>query len=661
MTRLGAHTYLLAVEATSARALRMSLAASTPRVGAATAATGARRVPARRVWLRPTGRAHGRVGGDAERRRPVGAIAPSGFGSGSSSTESSTENSDEASENESRATRSSSPWPILDALDDAREVLRHDPKRNPPGAPEEMHWTLSDPSPAPRAVVRAVAEAARVSAALAEELVDMGAVYVDDWPEGRPEARGESAESAESADESSESAESAESSESDERARLFGWSYVEGVSPPPTQALSNAKKKARWTRVRDRAYVVLAHQRVRVHAHPRRYRDGCWLGAAAWRARVVYEDADFFVVNKPARLPTQAHESNGCECVPGCVERALGLEPGTLRVTHRLDASTSGVVVLAKHRAAAAAFNDAVKRGGAKTGAKRSTTKEPRAARRTWRGARVVDETNTETSRRSSMTKTYVALTSGRESLFASPRMASGSEVTHWMYPGPFGPEALGGAGLKRSQARFLRAADVDGEFLTVNGEKRKTHWKKCVLRVLSCEPADEATARRWHETHEAAVRASHKAPPARWLRRKPPASFAADEASFDTGEKDSFHIKRNGRSGPSERCVWRVRVELVTGRTHQVRAQLAALGHPLLGDSLYEPMRGYLHDGARARGEGENERAERNLAAARRVSAGIVPDWPVALHAESLRWGEHRFEAPAPWAEPIDADYHYL
>ena len=99
------------------------------------------------------------------------------------------------------------------------------------------------------------------------------------------------------------------------------------------------------------------------------------------------------------------------------------------------------------------------------------------------------------------MTKTYVALTSGRESLFASKSITFGSEVTHWMYPGPFGPEALGGAGLKRSQARFLRAADADGEFLVVNGERRETRWKKCVLRVLSCDPADEATARRWHET----------------------------------------------------------------------------------------------------------------------------------------------------------------
>ena len=78
--------------------------------------------------------------------------------------------------------RLASPWPLLDALDDARAALASAPT---PDAAQTMHWTLSAPAERACDVADAVARAGACTVDMARELVDMGAVYVDHWPEGK--------------------------------------------------------------------------------------------------------------------------------------------------------------------------------------------------------------------------------------------------------------------------------------------------------------------------------------------------------------------------------------------------------------------------------------------------------------------------------------------
>ncbi len=36
--------------------------------------------------------------------------------------------------------------------------------------------------------------------------------------------------------------------------------------------------------------------------------------------------------------------------------------------------------------------------------------------------------------------------------------------------------------------------------------------------------------------------------------------------------------------------------IQILTGRTHQIRAHLSAIGHPILGDQIYKPKKNFLH-----------------------------------------------------------------
>ncbi|XP_072976476.1 RNA pseudouridine synthase 6, chloroplastic isoform X1 [Typha angustifolia] len=108
----------------------------------------------------------------------------------------------------------------------------------------------------------------------------------------------------------------------------------------------------------------------------------------------------------------------------------------------------------------------------------------------------------------------------------------------------------------------------------------------------------------------------------------------------------------------PSQKAAYECKINLLTGKTHQVRAQLAAIGSPIVGDSMYMPAAL-----AEMNNLGINPfgRERKNFTSDdERISAteawisqhGKEPNTAIGLQASHISWhdGKCSYEAGVPW-----------
>ncbi len=114
-----------------------------------------------------------------------------------------------------------------------------------------------------------------------------------------------------------------------------------------------------------------------------------------------------------------------------------------------------------------------------------------------------------------------------------------------------------------------------------------------CGLVVFALNPAAEAAVtaafrdRTIRKHYQCLVKGRPKPPSAvcrAWLTKDARAARVSVSDRELPGSRPIVTGYETLKAGP----VSRLRVHLITGRTHQIRAHMAALGHPLLGDDLY-------------------------------------------------------------------------
>ncbi|CAM9199256.1 unnamed protein product [Ectocarpus sp. 4 AP-2014] len=367
-----------------------------------------------------------------------------------------------------------------------------------------------------------------------------------------------------------------------------------GVYYKPGGAPASAKPKRQLDPDRE----VEIGEYLRIFPEPRRY--PAFLGVD-WESKIVYDCVGVMLVNKPAGVPAHATVDNFAENMLAGIR---GVRPGLdLLLPHRLDIDTSGLVIVAKGAETLRSINEIIKRPGLilQTGddSPRDRRRKNKALRQAAKLAKGTANIKTSVFEEALMT---AAAATESEALPETPQVGRAIPPTQAFATGAGGEAAAADTGAAENAVgaitkRYRALVQVlPGSSPLKASSIPLKHFQKVSRRApkefrRDRPPQATSTAR------SADTPGGGKDDAGSWIECRL-LVLSASEASVSPVVTPAGFPTRTGGSikggvgggDVSMKMLQEVEVQLLTGRTHQIRGQLAAEGCPIYGDYLYGP-----------------------------------------------------------------------